>query len=395
MKQVTRKANLHVVFDTNVIWSDSILDLFSNVTVSLIRQHSGHQDVAINWVLPRVARQEREYQMRRKALSHLPAVQKLESLVGFNWGVDEAKIADALCKRIDDELKSLGVREMKIDPSATDWDSIMSDSANRIAPFEHKDNGEKGFRDALICESLRQMLSAANRSDQVFFVSNDTILQAAALKIMALVGHPKSRCVQTLDDLRTEINVLVSKIPDEFAQRLVELGAKFFINEQSNEGLFYAENIRSLIEKEFATVIDSLMAELESPTETISISKPVFRQKVRQRVHFTTSVTLTFEENRTDKSKDSIEDYQAEANSRLLDLLSQNPEKFKAELRLYNDAKALLHRTRSNRAPLITWKSLWPERRKASFDVEWSVSVNNKQQLSRAKVDRIMAASDT
>lgn len=394
MKQVTRKANLHVVFDTNVIWSDSILDLFSNATVSLIRQHSGHQDLAINWVLPRVARQEREYQMRRKALSHLPAVQKLESLVGFNWGVDEAKISDALCKRIDDELKSLGVWEMKIDPSATDWDSIMSDSANRIAPFEHKDNGEKGFRDALICESLRQMLSAANRSDQVFFVSNDTILQAAALKIMASVGHPKSRCVQTLDDLRTEINVLVSKIPDEFAQRLVELGAKFFIDEHAKEGLYYTESIRSLIEKEFATVISNLKADLESPTETISISKPVFRQKVRQRVHFTTSVTFTFEENRSDKSEDAI-DYQAQANSRLLNLLSHNPEKFKNEIRLYNDAKALLHRTLSDRPPMITWISPWPERRSTSFHVEWSVSVNNKEQLSRAKVDRIMAASDT
>lgn len=387
---MTRKANLHVVFDTNVVWSDSILDLFSNATVNLIRQHSRHQDVAINWVLPRVARQEREYQMRRKALSHLPAVQKLESLVGFNWGVDEAKISDALCKRIDDELKSLGVREMKIDPSVTDWDSIMSDSANRIAPFEHKDNGEKGFRDALICESLRQLLSTANRSDQVFFVSSDTILRTAALEVMASVGHPKSRCVQSLDDLTTEINVLVSKIPDEFAQRLVELGAKFFINEQSNEGLFYTENIRSLIDKEFASVISSKKAELESPTETISVSKPVFQQKVRQRVHFTTSVTLTFEENKAQKTEDALI-YQSKPSPRLFELLREHPEKFKNELRLYTDVKDLFHRTLSDRNPLNAWQVLWPEQRRTSFEVEWSVSVNNKEQLSRAKVDRIMA----
>ncbi|WP_241047427.1 PIN domain-containing protein [Achromobacter xylosoxidans] len=395
MKQMTRKVNLHIVFDTNVVWSDSILDVFNNATVSLIRQHSGHQDLSVSWLLPRIARQEREYQMRRKAFAHLPAVQKLESLVGFHWGVDEAKISDTLSRRIDDELKALGVREIKIDPTATDWELIMSNSANRVAPFEHKDNSEKGFRDAVVCETLRQVLCSVNGSDQVFFVCRDELLRDAAVKAMASTGHPKSRCIQSLDDLTTEINVLASKIPDEFAQRLVDLGARYFLNEQSGDGLFYTAGVRSMIEKEFGSTISQQLERFDAPSETVSVSKPVFRQKKHQTVYFTSSVTLTFQETSPNKAPESTTSYQFQPSYTLLRLLNEHPAKFKNELKLYDELKSYANHASPDRSTYDTWRMLLLGQSRVSFEVEWSVSVNRREQLSRAKVERILASPDS
>lgn len=394
MAQLPRKVNLHVVFDTNVIWSDSILEVFNNATITLIRKHSGHQDLSIQWTLPRIARQEREYQMRRKALECIPSVQKLEALVGFNWGVDKARIADALKKRIDEELSSLGVREYAIDPAEADWELIMANSANRVAPFEHKDGGEKGFRDALICETLRQILASINKGDHLLFVSSDAILQNAALASIASNGHTKARCVRSIDDLTTEINVLVSKIPDEFAQRLVEHGAKFFFDEQAETGLYVSANVRSMIDKTFASDIAKLAEGISDWSESVSVAKPIFRQKIRQRVHFTSTVTLTFQGREFEKER-SIYYFSPENDSAIGQLLADNPEKLKTEARLFHNLRAFFNdklppRTSEDRN---VWHfDLFP-RRRISVDVNWSVSVNNKEKLGRAKIDSISLSS--
>jgi predicted nucleic acid-binding protein len=75
---------LHVVFDTNSLFTQVASDLVKNEIKKLILNHKNYPDLKIKWYLPELVVGERKYQMKNKAIDLLPNLHKLEKLMGIH-----------------------------------------------------------------------------------------------------------------------------------------------------------------------------------------------------------------------------------------------------------------------------------------------------------------------
>src|SRR5579859_1226277 len=86
---------LKVVFDTNILITDSASDLVRQEAVNLIKE-SKFPDLEIQWYLPEMVRHERQYQMQKRALALLPHIAKVERLLGHNLAINDQLLVDSV-----------------------------------------------------------------------------------------------------------------------------------------------------------------------------------------------------------------------------------------------------------------------------------------------------------
>lgn len=213
---------LSVVFDTNAIKNDQFDALICRAAKELIARHSNHGDIDIRWVLPAVVRGEREYQMRdayRNVASH---VAKAESLFGQQWGITQETIEQRIAARIDEELARQRIEVMHCDTTRVDWAGVMRRSCFREPPFSRGPT-EKGFRDAMICETFIQLATDLTGRDTAVLVSGDQLLKEYIGSCDVVRG--RVRVVDDLAALEEDIQLRVGDV-DEATQMLIEQRAQ-------------------------------------------------------------------------------------------------------------------------------------------------------------------------
>lgn len=175
-----QRPQLLVVFDANALYTGSASDLAKQEVVNLIKE-SVFPDLEIRWYLPEVVRHERQYQMQKRALELLPAMEKVERLLGHNLAITEQTLLDSVEKVVSQRIGELGLLSLSLDCSKVDWHGITIDSAYRKPPFEDGKT-EKGFRDRVIVECFLQLVSDSPKTPsicRIVLVSGDRLLVQA------------------------------------------------------------------------------------------------------------------------------------------------------------------------------------------------------------------------
>jgi len=80
-----RRSEVRVVLDTSAVYTKSAKAVLRRDVTQLIGAFSGAA-VRIRWCLPEVALKERAYQMLQEAKALLPALRKLEEVLGRSLG---------------------------------------------------------------------------------------------------------------------------------------------------------------------------------------------------------------------------------------------------------------------------------------------------------------------
>lgn len=209
---------LSVVFDTNAIFNKEFDRTISQATRNLIARHSNHGDLGIRWVIPHVVRGEREFQMRNEYRDISSHVTKVESLFGQQWGITQQVVEERIAARIEEEFVAQRVEVVPCDIQRVDWADVIRRSCFREPPFQRGDT-EKGFRDAVLCETFIQLASDLVGGDTAVLVSNDRLVKL----YIASRGIPadRARVVDDLKALDDEIQLRVANI-DEGTQALIE-----------------------------------------------------------------------------------------------------------------------------------------------------------------------------
>jgi hypothetical protein len=173
-KKKTTKPQLRVVFDTNALYVTptsigSASDLVRQEIAELISQPK-YPDLDITWYLPKVVRQERQYQMQQEALRLRSAINKIERLLGHNLALTDQVLLDQVHAKIDAKEQELGLSEIKLVHDSVDWSGMIQAAIYRLPPFQAGEK-EKGFRDALVAESFLQLVGESPRSPQLIMQS--------------------------------------------------------------------------------------------------------------------------------------------------------------------------------------------------------------------------------
>lgn len=241
---------LSVVFDTNAIFHKGFDAIISQAAKNLIARHSNHGDLRIRWVIPDVVRSEREFQMRNEYRDISSHVIKAESLFGQRWGITQQAVDERIAARIEEELAAQGLEVVPCSITDVDWAEVIRRSCFREAPFQ-RGATEKGFRDAVLCETFIQMTSDLVGGDTAVLVSNDGLVRSYIES--RNIPTNRARVVDDLKALDDEIQLRVANI-DEGTQALIERLAQQLFYPWDNQ-----DQRRSLWKRE--QLYDKIMAQ--------------------------------------------------------------------------------------------------------------------------------------
>lgn len=162
-----------VFLDTNAARKAGFL-LSSSWVQHLCRQA---QDLSICLYLPQLVLDEWLYDLCERGSTKLAKLlesrDQLNELVGHEiitvTGVDEATLLDELKKAQVNRILAAG---FQVVPNATpDLASLIKKAVQKVPPFEA---GDKGFRDAVIIETIATQVAAHHRENRVVVVSADS-----------------------------------------------------------------------------------------------------------------------------------------------------------------------------------------------------------------------------
>ncbi len=284
---------LKIVIDTNQLFTESASDLLNINARQAIEGSRRHSDLQIEWYIPEIVRQEREYRMNEAAESIMPYINKLERLLSHRLGIDRDILRERVHAIIDKQISELGLKPLSLDVSKVDWKKVMSDSVFRQAPFS-PGKTEKGFRDAIICECFYQLLESSPKKSnicRVALLSNDGPLSEAVDK--KTTSYNNVRILKSFEDVQNLINTLVSSATEEFINRIREDARKYFFSQDEKAGLYYSANIKNRIETEYGDKIFALPPGSEVTEITKWLIGPTsFVKKEKRRITWKTTVSI-------------------------------------------------------------------------------------------------------
>lgn len=358
---------LKVLFDTNVLYTQMASDLVKPEVATLITEHSSYTDHKISWHLPAIVRHERQYQMEKAAMQLLPSLSKLEKLLGHNLAINESILKQRVSDAISTHLAFLRIETVDVDPSQVNWPEIILKAAYRRPPFDSGEK-EKGFRDALVIESLRQLILQSPVTPtvcRIVLVTEDKLLRQAAEEATTSVQNV--RIVADLDELKGLINTLVSEVGEDFIAELLPKAHSHFFVKEDKTTLYYKEDIRKIIKEQFSSELASKpdgVTEMEPGTWYIGKSR--FVKKEGQRIFWVNRIEPTFTGYRTASNAPA---------KNIDDILSPSSPGLSSLAGLFNKT--------------ATEKSLVGEFANI-FDVNWSITLGQHKKFSAAKIENIL-----
>lgn len=277
-----------MLFDTNAIFADSFEQLISRKAAGAIADHSRHGDLDIVWILPEVVRLEREYQMRDKFRHVLTPTKQVEQLLGANWEISQETIHGSIASRIDHQLASCKISVRACDADLVDLNQITHDAVFRLPPFEPGPT-EKGFRDAILCETFYQLANSLSGNETAVLVSDDKRVQLAVNARM-----PAARVLENIEGLRDEINLRVGNVDAQTASLIENRASRVMFN-FSNVGdqttLWNRENLHAKIWARFQQEINELWDNSNASVVEQILAPTRLVRKEGARVFFSTLYT--------------------------------------------------------------------------------------------------------
>ena len=231
---------IHVVLDTNAVFTDAPEQLLNNETREFLAEIAQSSDPETTVYLPDVVRLERRHQMSQRARKLLPGLAKLEALLGHKLGISEEIVDQRVEKSTLDQLAAAGLVELGVDESKIDLKNLILRSVTRQAPFDPGEK-EKGFRDAIILETFYQKVENLPTSSQVcrifFLVTNDPRMREAAE--LHLRDRLNVKVLDSLSGLRTILNALKSEITDAVLKEILPRAAELFYKANDEKSLYF------------------------------------------------------------------------------------------------------------------------------------------------------------
>lgn len=209
--------------------------------------------------VPSIVRDEliaQKMRLARRALEQVRnKVQTLVAVSGIKCDLailpDELAIRDALELKFNDWATEFDAQIIDAPTNSIDWKRFICDAVHRAPPFEPAsddskiENGEKGFKDALVLESA-SYVEAKHSEASIVLITKDALLKQAALK--RLNSH---LVFESLSSFESHLAQLHDQASESFALQLAE-AAKQAWDTSKDGNLFDTFQIKERFQKDFA-----------------------------------------------------------------------------------------------------------------------------------------------
>ena len=253
-----------VVVDTNILWDKNKknaaspeFDLFWKSSLSLI---------PLQLRVPEVVFGELHFQQTTSANKLCSIVKEglieLSGIAEFNYApkVEEQKVKVQVGQKINKWLKALGGTVVTTPFGLINWSELIENAIWRKPPFtfdpKEKDS-EKGFRDALILETVVSIAKSSNsKNHTTIFLSNDFLLRTTAEA--RLKGDKTFLAFESISDFQSYIQLTQQELTDKFVKSIQGRARTKFYTVNDRESLYLKEDLRQQIRNKFNDDLDVL-----------------------------------------------------------------------------------------------------------------------------------------
>lgn len=237
--------------------------------------------------------------MRSRADELVPAVRKIENLLGLQFVNDEI-VNDRILSIIEKDSADHGLSTIEADYSSIDWPLLVDRACFRRPPFSDGDK-EKGFKDAIILECFANLVSLKPKSKTqniIALVCQDDLMAEYAQELFR--AQKQVHICRSLDDLRTVVNAIASNVTQDVADAYVEKATRIFWDGSAQKGLYQGWGIWSKISKDYARYATGGWT---ITSGKVSIPSTTFIKKESTRIFLKTVVTVALTATRKERKE--------------------------------------------------------------------------------------------
>lgn len=250
-----------VIVDTNILWDKDkklpvspMFDTFWGKNSPLL---------PMTLYVPHVVMGELHFQQTTSALKALGVItesfQELTGITQASYGhkCNEATIRNQVRAKLDRWLKSLGGAELATPVAHIDWAAVVENAVWRKPPFtfDPKDQkNEKGFRDAVILETVAHACATAKADDLVIFICNDYLLRTTAE--LRLKASKKFLAFESLADFESYIQLTQQEFTNEFVKSIQSHARNKFFLKGDPACIYTKSDLGKRILTDFAAELD-------------------------------------------------------------------------------------------------------------------------------------------
>lgn len=246
-----RPGRLVAVLDTNSIHpGDEASDPFSLCTdklTSLAATLPFKLDLSISVITA----DERKYQLVQKAKKLKAKVEAGCRFFGAEAPSFPINLEEFVSGQFENRCEQSGVSVIGLSHSSVAWDKMITASLSRQPPFSL--DGEKGFRDALVIQTIAQFvenLPSDPRDCQIVIVSQDKLFAQAIETRFS--SSRNVYWIETRERLAEWVQALSAGLSADQLEQLLDCADLLFVNETWTDGLWIREGIEERITNQFS-----------------------------------------------------------------------------------------------------------------------------------------------
>lgn len=260
-----RKEDLktHVAFvDTNILWYEDKSFVVNPGFDSFWDNYS--KSFKMELLVPEVVRGELLIQQSTSAINSMEKIseqmRKISAITKrkYSHRITKDQIKQNVSKKFEKWLKSKDGKIVYTPIKSINWESLIKSAIWKIPPFvfdPNKKDNEKGFKDALILETLLDYCYHEQRDVNIVFLCNDGLLRETADK--KLKDDPKFLSYLSLSDFESYLKLSQEKLTKQFIMFLLKKASLKFFTLGDEACLALRENITGFLMEKYAKYIDS------------------------------------------------------------------------------------------------------------------------------------------
>ena len=147
------------------------------------------------------------------------------------------------------------VKHATIVPTPTNvivWPELIQKAVWREPPFEpdHKNTDqEKGFRDALILETLVNDCATDSRDILIAFLCKDRLLRETAEARLA--ADSRVTAYELIEDFKTYLDLTNEKLEDAFIRGIIKRASEKFFSKGDERCLYFRDSVKSILQEKY------------------------------------------------------------------------------------------------------------------------------------------------
>lgn len=274
-----------VVVDTNILFHEDKSYPVNPEFDTFWEKHKLLVDIEL--YIPEVVRGELLFQQTQSANKLFDKVKldliKGSSIIGKNITIKTTfdSIKSNVEAKIDRWIARFKAKVIKTPYLNIDrWEEMVRKSIWRTPPFEIDPNVnkkedrkfEKGFRDALIYETLLWIIKSEDSDVNIVFITADKLLFNTAKAAMG--NNVKYSCFESLNEFSSHIRMLLEEKDKSFVDAIHQKATKKFFDNDDQESLYYKFNIEHQLDDKFNVYLSN--PDLVNSTGSLALALGAF-----------------------------------------------------------------------------------------------------------------------